>query len=96
MNKIGVGDIVRLTKSIKYVEVRYPYVRRNVFKKNDILTVEKVINRFGKQYLFFKEGNSFEENTYSYSQERTKRFIPLESSKFKVIRKAIVQEEMDV
>lgn len=95
MNKISVGDTVMLTKNIKRISIRYPYVRHNVFNKNDILTVEKVINRFGKQYLFFKEGNSFEENTYSYSQE-VKRFIPLESSKFEVIRKAIVQEEMDV
>jgi len=93
------GDKVQMVRNHKKTRYEGFFLTRKVpIKRGEKLTIKKVVKRFGKQFLFFKEKNAIKIEKYYDENSFFKKesFYPLESSKFVLVPECLYQEEMDL
>lgn len=97
--KFKIGDVVVCIKETSKQRNNrgWSTYQRDRREKGKKLTVTKIVNRFGKQYLFFEEYKPIKIETY-FSNGRcanTTSIFPLEASRFKLVN-PFRQEELDI
>lgn len=100
IKKFKVGDRVICKKNIHVIH-KYDYCSstkyfRDKNEKGKILTISKIVNRFGKQFLYFNEYKP-KKITIDHVTNNliTEKVFPLDSSRFEFFS-CCRQEELDI
>ena len=97
--KFKIGDVVICTRNAKYHshnQYHSSVVYRRDREKGKVLTITKIVNRFGKQFLYFNEYKPKKIICiFMPRYSSAEKVFPLEASRFEFAN-PFRQEELDI